>query len=458
MSDFPSELQINAFAADAENRSAFEPSFGSGLLATPIALSGPELAPVPLDFAEWEDDRVGWGIVLPDDETLAADAKAHALDAPEIVQALLIKRRGIAMRYRAGTPTNMLWRYYPDGTSQKIMVTAQAWGRGVGRVPRYLMLLGSPEILPWRLQFGLQADCYVGRVDLSGDALDRYVQRLIDDWSGAGADETKPLIWSPAQSGDITRLMRDCIAAPLFEKFRADGGLTPAFIDGTVTAATGDALAEGLADQRPAFVATTSHGMTGPLSDSVQMKSDLGVLVDANLKIVAPDKLLAAWQPDGAIWYAHACCSAGSQSATSFSGLVVAGSSVDRILRAVAGCGNTVAPFPQALLSAEKPARAFVGHVEPTFDWSVRQRDTGQFLTDPLLDSFYQRLFSGEPIGMALDSCRRMAGGLLINSLEQAETASGEGQSVAGEILANRLMARDWRAFVLLGDPACRLN
>jgi hypothetical protein len=116
-----------------------------------------------------------------------------------------------------------------------------------------------------------------------------------------------------------------------------------------------------------------------------------------------------------------------------------------------------MAPFPQALLSAEKPAKAFVGHVEPTFDWSMRQNSTGQFLTNPLLDTFYQRLFSGEPIGMALDSCRRMASGLLNASYGTSIIEVGEGKSRSGEILALQLMANDWRSFVLLGDPACRL-
>lgn len=95
--------------------------------------------------------------------------------------------------------------------------------------------------------------------------------------------------------------------------------------------------------------------------------------------------------------------------------------------------------------------------MEPTFDWSVRQNQTGQYLTNPLLDSFYQRLFSGEPIGMALDSCRRMASSLLNASYGTQVGELGEGKSRAGEILALQLMANDWRSFVLLGDPACRL-
>jgi hypothetical protein len=457
MPAFPDQLQINAYAGDVDNQSPMDPGAAARLFANRLALRDVMAGPAPIDPKDWTDPRIGWGIVLPDNPALNAAAKAGALDASDSVRALVAARSGVVMRYRPGAPRGTLCRYYEDGSAQDIQVAAQAWGTARGKVPRYLMMLGGPEVLPWDLQFLFQADCFVGRLALEGDALERYIGRLLDDWGDSGAVADSPLVWATAQVGDITRLMRDCIASPLFNLFQTDGGLAPTFIDGSSTAATGDALISALAAHRPGFVATTSHGMTGPLADPARMKADLGLLVDAGYKAITPGAFLAAWQPDGVIWYAHACCSAGSRCSTAFAGLVPEGSGVERILTAVAGCGNTIAPFPQALLSAEKPAKAFIGHVEPTFDWSVRQNQTGQFLTNPLLDSFYQRLFSGEPIGMALDSCRRMASSLLNASYGTELAALGAGQQRSGEILALQLMANDWRAFVLLGDPACRL-
>ena len=46
--------------------------------------------------------------------------------------------------------------------------------------------------------------------------------------------------------------------------------------------------------------------------------------------------------------------------------------------------GAFTTPLPRALLGATRPLRAFVGHVEPTFDWTLRQRQTGEHLTFPL--------------------------------------------------------------------------
>jgi len=457
MPALPDQIQINAYAGDVDNHSLVDPRAGGRLLTRRLALRDAMAGPKPLDARDWTDSRIGWGIVLPDNPALDAAGKAGAQDAPDVVRALLAARSGVVLRYRPGAPRGTLCRYYDDGSAQDIQVAAQAWGTARGKVPRYLMMLGGPEILPWDLQFLFQADCFVGRLALEGDALERYIGRLLEDWKDGSAVAGSPLVWATAQPGDITRLMRDCIASPLYNLFKADGGLAPVFIDGSSTAATGDALIAALDAHQPGFVATTSHGMTGPLADPARMKADLGLLVDAGFRTIAPNALLAAWQPDGVIWYAHACCSAGSLGATAFTGLVPPGSGVERILTAVAGCGDTIAPFPQALLSASKPAKAFIGHVEPTFDWSLRQNQTGQFLTNPLLDSFYQRLFSGEPIGMALDSCRRMASSLLNASYGSELAALGAGQERSGEILALQLMANDWRAFVLLGDPACRL-
>jgi AcrR family transcriptional regulator len=57
---------------------------------------------------------------------------------------------------------------------------------------------------------------------------------------------------------------------------------------------------------------------------------------------------------------------------------------IDTVLNGIAALGNRVAPLPTALLGAKKPARAFVGHVEPTFDWTLQNPDTNQILTDSI--------------------------------------------------------------------------
>ena len=166
--------------------------------------------------------------------------------------------------------------------------------------------------------------------------------------------------------------------------------------------------------------------------------------------------LLRDWQPSGALCYSHACWSAGSSGRSEFVDLVEPGSGVERILIAVEKFGDMISPLPKALLGASHPIRAFIGHVEPTFDWSLWHPNTKQFLSTPLKLSLYQALFSGQPIGMAMQAIRA-AGSLHLHNWEFAKDRRSQGEDTGGELLALRLIARDWTSLVVLGDPTCKL-
>jgi hypothetical protein len=47
------------------------------------------------------------------------------------------------------------------------------------------------------------------------------------------------------------------------------------------------------------------------------------------------------------------------------------------------------------LLGAERPLRAFVGHVEPTFDWTLRDPTNKQVLTHVMCAALYDKLYEG---------------------------------------------------------------
>ena len=72
--------------------------------------------------------------------------------------------------------------------------------------------------------------------------------------------------------------------------------------------------------------------------------------------------------------------------------------------RVASELGPVVAPLPQALLGAPRPLRAFIGHVEPTFDRTWYDENNGQRLAEALVQAFYQHLYQpqSEPIGWGL--------------------------------------------------------
>jgi hypothetical protein len=114
--------------------------------------------------------------------------------------------------------------------------------------------------------------------------------------------------------------------------------------------------------------------------------------------------------------------------------------------------------LPRQLLGAEKPLRAFIGQVEPTFDWTLRQPETGQVLTASLQNALYQRMHRArpEPVGLAFEDCYRHVGELLAQwnqALRQIAKGNPEASLAA---LRSQLTALDRQSMVILGDPtAC---
>ena len=414
-------------------------------------------APPAHDPWDWRAPQVGWGLVLPDRDGFSVDDLVAAKDAPEPLQTL-VAARGPApvLRWRADEP-DVLLRYY-SGFANPEHIPIGGTPRGVvqGAIPSFLMLWGGPDRLPWRLQYALNLDprIFAGRLPtMDDDALGRYVTALLGAWDRPAPAHARALIWATDHGPtDITRLMRLVVAEPARAAYAADGDITVQSRGGPD--ATAAQLAAMLAAQSPGLVLSTSHGFTGPVGAPDPQR--LGWLVDADLEPVDPATLLTAWQPDGAIWYAHACCGAGSDSPSTFAGLFEKDSPLDRMLTEVAGLGSLVAPLPTALLGASRPARAFVGHVEPTYDWTIRDQASQHALTADLVTALYDHLMLGRPIGWAMKTFH-VRSGAEAAALDDARTDVLTGRAEPDAALAPRLRFLDRRSLVVLGDPAVAL-
>jgi hypothetical protein len=456
--NWPDELHINAYLGEAKG--AASGALSPDAKRWPLRNAPPKVRtflkpPAPVDQRHWQDGSVGWGVVAVDSPDLTDAQRKTSSDLPESIQQLL-KDRGNApvLRYRPGWDQRFrLLRSYAQSLDVAIGQSPEGLGREC--IPRYLLILGTPEEIPWELQYVLNSHYAVGRVHLSGDDLDNYVTALRSDWSGSTAKIDNAVIWAVNQgSSDITGLMRDAIAAQLYAKLAADTDLAAGtqFLDGSEKA-TAAQLINALLQAKPSLVVTTSHGQTYPLDNSQLLGNNLGLLVDQDYTSLSIEDLLRGWQPDGVIWYAHACCSAGSSAQTLFDGLCLEGSEVDRVLKGVAKIGNRVAPLPTALLGAKQPARAFIGHIEPTFDWTLRNPDTRQLLTDSLGRAFYNELYQPSPIGHAVRQCYDRLSSLYA-SYDAELLAFGRGASASRDaLLRDLLCARDVQSTVILGDP-----
>jgi hypothetical protein len=445
---------IDAFTGEGPVSGQFASDYRAWALAAP-AYGEPMMQPDPPNPQDWRDERVGWGIILPERDGVDL---AKVTDAPTPIQELVAARSGKILRYAAGVEFAD-WKLRDYAREDELFMPASPLGMGPNQLPKYLLICARPDEVPWHIQYGLNPVRCVGRLDLAGEGLDNYVDALLNDWAGAECSYAAPVTWAVEHdANDITALMRDAVAEPIHDALCADPDMPLAtFVDGRTDPATLDGLCAALKTNNPALVVTSSHGMTGPLSDVDAMRSKIGMLVDQNDHVLDPSSLLANWQPDGAVWFAQACCSAGSDDPTSYGGLFEAGSSLDQTLAAIANVGATTAPLPQALLGASKPARAFIGHVEPTFDWTLSFPPTQAVLTDDLKRALYDRLASGFPVGLAMSEYYNAIGSLL-QKYENARrhyntTVGAQAKPWLDMLVYSRVTAHDRANTVILGDP-----
>jgi len=432
-------------------RRIFRPSPSGKTLALPTA---------PPDERNWRHPKVGWGLVLLDDDAIPVADKAVGATAPAPLKRLLANRVGSPVfYYRPGSMNGYLRRYFSDGRPAcDLDVAASLTGVGPFEIPKYLLIYGSPATIPWRAQYALNMSRCVGRLDLVDGALDRYVGHLIDDWSAIRCDPLSPVVWSVNfGASDITALMEQLIADQFWARISAE----PEF--GTAVrlkggSATVGALSEALR-RHPGLVVTTSHGMTGPMEAPGAASTELGLLVDANAALTTmtafPDDAI----PAGAIWYAHACCSAGSDSASQYSGLFPDGHPIARTMTSLAAnVGDRIAPLPSRLLAAGRPLRAFVGHVEPTFDWTLKDPFTRQAVGSAIADALYTKLFyKGTPIGLAFAEIYAQAGVFLTEWQQTLQRVNRDEAGAAERARYLLVAALDRQSMVLLGDPTVSL-
>lgn len=452
--DRPNELRINAWDGVQSPILDFPASTG-----VPVVLAkslAPRYLPKPWD---WRSPDVGWGLVLRDDPGLSSKDKALGVDAPPPIQRLIAARAPAPiLRYQPNKPPGQLVRYYIDGDQDVLSSAAPDRGIREGQIPQYLLIYGSPADIPWAVQYSLNLSNFVGRLDLSiEEGLDHYVDALISDWAGRSlGDARQPLVWS-ADWGqpDVTFLLSRLIGKKLSDQFAADPDLKgQCWLTGSQATCT--ALGERLASRRPGFICTTSHGMTGPLNDKAETLSHLGSPVDSLKHVLKLDQL-SDWSPGGAVWYSHACCSAGSDRQSRYAELIGPDQRGGSSLRQIADVsGARVSPLPRMLLGVPNPLGAFVGHVEPTFDWTLRDPITKQEMTHTIVRCLYERLFTAEhpaPIGWALADIFAEAANFF--GLAQAP---GETDDRATLDVYRKLAAIDRQNIAIIGDPTVTIQ
>jgi hypothetical protein len=332
------------------------------------------------------------------------------------------------------------------------------------KVPYYLLIVGSPEAIPYKFQYELDVQYAVGRIHF--DSLQDYANYAASvrttEKNGVKLPRRAAFFGVANPGDDSTQRTTDALIEPLSAAFASKAAgwqIEPVLRDAALKARLATLLG---GPDTPALLVTGSHGMEFPLDDPRQLPHQGALLcqdwpgraawgrkpIGQDLYF-AGDDLASDANLLGLLAFFFACYGAGTPQLDDFSKQAFK----DRL---------PIAPFPfmanlpQKMLSHPRGgALAVIGHIERawtfSFDWPGAGAQTAVF------ESTLRRLLDGHPVGSAVEYFNERYAELstvLSNELEEIEF----GKQVEPYELADMWTANnDARGYAVIGDPAVRL-
>ncbi|HEY0781617.1 MAG TPA: C25 family cysteine peptidase [Thermoanaerobaculia bacterium] len=416
-----------------------------------------ETGPRPRGLGPGVDEKdlaqTGWGVLFAQADESATEVR-HAL------------RKLLEHRRRAAAATGSRYREYLGRDGYRPNETKRQWlarhrmGPGVvdpDRVPYYILIVGSPELIPYEFQYQLDAGYAVGRIHFSSlEEYERYAESVVcAELSDARPREA--VFFAPGHEDDrATKVCTETLVEPLAK------ALAPTCASWRLDRllgreATKDRLLEVLGrEQPPALLFTAGHGVGFRLGYKMQLERQ-GELVCADWPgrktPVSHDYCLSAADlgdrahVHGLVTVSVSCYGAGTPARDDFS-------RCPPKERARLAPFGFVARLPQRLLAHPNGgALAYIGHVERVWEYSYFYEETGPQIQT--LRSVFEELLSGFPVGAALKYIHRRLGELAIELKELRDSGEDEDDVQLSQLW---ISANDCRNYAVLGDPAVRLR
>ena len=427
----------------------------------------------PLKEGEDPDDlaQAGWAVVFPFVRK-GSDAAGHQAAIREALGPLLALRRaqaarGDERRYRECVGPDA---YRPGETKQQFLTRM---GAGTGPVdpekfPYYVLLVASPEEIPYRVQYQLDVQYAVGRLHFDTvDEYARYAANVVDAETRPRAAVRSVALWGVENAGDrATRASARYLVAPLADYLERDqtDWQVARFVGEHATKAR---LAALLGRDAPSLLVTASHGIGFPAGDPRQ-RADQGALVCQDWAgpqsgsltadhYFAGDDIAADADLGGMVGFHFACFGAGTPRHDDFSRRSDPPGLVEIAPHAF------VARLPQRMLGRARGALACIGHVDRAWASSFLQTDprrTGSVTAQlAVFESALKRLMEGRCIGHAMDYFDLRYAELASDLASRIEDATKYDIAVDDHEIAQLwTYANDARDYAVIGDPAVRVG
>jgi len=433
-----------------------------------------------LGTVPWVDpgdlSEAGWGIIFPATWPIARQEALAVALAP-------------LLRLRAGQ-AGELYRFYAGAEGYRPGDTVRAFLHRPPRhadaanpaapdetgVPYYLLLVGSPEEIPFEFQYQLDVQYAVGRLDFGEDiaAYTNYARNVVASEAAPTRAHPRVVLFGTENPGDVaTSLSAKHLIAPLYRHIRSRiAGSAWQVLSVAPVHATKANLARILRlETPPALLFTATHGMEFPVGDHRQ-RLDQGALLcqdwTGEAGEVSSDAYFSASDVTddlnlrGMIWFAFACFGAGTPHYDEYHRSAFRASS-----QAIAEV-PFVAALPKAMLALrDRGALAVVGHVERSWGLSFlsempnrpegmvgRKREHVEVFAAAI-----ERLLAGQPVGAALD-CFDMRHAAIATELAYLYDHVRDPPTVEDIYRLAELWTanNDARGYIIIGDPAVRLG
>ena len=225
-------------------------------------------------------EETGWGVILPATKAGSPEATVQR-EILEALQPLLDWRREQATRNHSQYFQIFQGSrgYIPGESKQKYLARL---GTGPGPadpdkgVPYYLLIVGSPQVIPYHVQYQLDVQYAVGRIHFDAvEDYDRYARSVVAAERGGLQLAREVAFLGVANPDDpATQLSRKLMVGPLADRIETrragEGWKVQRYFDGDATRQTLERILGGAA--APALLYTGSHGMGFKLDDKRQRR------------------------------------------------------------------------------------------------------------------------------------------------------------------------------------------